>query len=116
MVLTIHQLGYLRLIDAEQFADFPLFELPGLQNQADGVPKLRAREKLIGIVKPQVGEHVAAADFVFRLLFWVRRASLAEPAKKPAAGKIARPPKGYLRPAASHYRLQEIAIHAGDHL
>src|SRR5580658_278566 len=69
MVLTIHQLGYFRLVDAEQLGDFPLFELPCLQNQADGVPKLGAREKLIGVVKAQVGEHVAAADFVFGVFF-----------------------------------------------
>jgi hypothetical protein len=59
MILTIHQFGYFRLIDAEQSGDFPLFELSGLQDQAHGVPQSRAREKFIGVAESEVGEHIA---------------------------------------------------------
>jgi|SRR5271155_1804690 len=64
MVLAVHQFGYFRLVDIEESCDFPLFQFPRLQDQADGMTKLRAGQKLVGVVKLKVGKDIAATDFI----------------------------------------------------
>src|SRR5215469_1445796 len=66
MILAIHQPRDFRLVNFQQLGNVALFEYPSLQEQADGMPQLRASQKLISIVQPKVSKHVAAADFIVR--------------------------------------------------
>ena len=62
--MPVHQVRDFRLLDAEQGGDFPLLELPGRKQLMDVESQLCPSIKLVGILKPQIGEDVAGAFLI----------------------------------------------------
>ena len=74
MVLAVHQLGYFRLVDVEQSADFPLFQFLRLQDQAD-----------------KVGEGELRALARARAKTWIRAFAAAPPEQHPYVRYVDQP-------------------------
>ena len=61
--MSVHQMRYVGLCDAQNAGNFTLLQLLFFQNFEDMKPHLGTGQELIGILQSQVGENVPRANF-----------------------------------------------------
>jgi hypothetical protein len=60
--MPIHQMRHIPLLDAEQGGNFQLLELSAGKQFKDVESQLCQSKKLVGLLKPEIGEDVAGAS------------------------------------------------------